>query len=81
MNVRKNIIIEQRTWDYMAGKALAEKTSVSDLIELAVKKEYAIDNIYDQRRKAVDNVILMRDNYRQSGKLDYKAMAHEDHKY
>lgn len=81
MNVRKNIIIEDKIWDFLASKALGEKSSVSELIEQAVKKEYSIEDIYAQRRKAIEKIMLLRDNYKQKDTLDYKAMAHDGHKY
>jgi hypothetical protein len=82
MNVRKNIIIEDALWDFLAEQAEARGDSISQLITDALKKTYKADDVYARRIKADQEVMLIKEGHpKVPYNTDFKKLAHEDHKY
>ncbi len=82
MNTRKNIIVDQKIWNYLAVKAEAEKTSVSQLISSAVQSVYGIETIYQKRENASQTLMKLKESYpKVSYTTNFKELAHEGHKH
>jgi hypothetical protein len=81
MNTRKNIIVDEKIWDFLAVKAESEKTSVSQLISQAVQSTYKIETVYQKRKNASETLMKLKESYpKVSYTTNFKELAHEGHK-
>lgn len=72
LNVRAQILFDDRLWNRLSSLAKTRKTSISKLVRHAVKESYMKDVEIEERRKIIEEIERIRPHFK--GKLDYKAM-------
>lgn len=57
---RTNILFDQELWDKLVALAKKEHTSVGELTRKAIQKTYFEDRVYEDRRKAIEEIKEIR---------------------
>ena len=60
LNKRTNILFDQQLWNQLMQIAKEKRTSVGELVRIAVRKEYAEDEKQERIEKAVENILAFR---------------------
>ena len=60
LNKRTNILFDQQLWNQLMQIAKVKRTSVGELVRIAVRKEYAEDEKQERIEKAVENILAFR---------------------
>ena len=79
LNVRAQILFDERLWEKLSNLSKVKKISISKLVRDAMKKSYTKDVELEQRRRAIEEIERIRPHFK--GKLDYKAMINYGRKY
>lgn len=79
LNVRAQILFDERLWEKLANLAKIKKTSISKLVRDAVEKSYMKNVDVEERRRVIEEIERIRPHFK--GKLDYKAMINYGRKY
>lgn len=79
LNVRAQILFDERLWQKLTNLAKIKKISISKLVRNAVEKSYMKDIDVEERRRAIEDIERIRPHFK--GKLDYKAMINYGRKY
>ena len=72
---RTNILFDQPTWDTLSAIAEAQKTSVGELVRVAVTDRYLNpdDSLQTQRQQALQSIQKIKKNIKQ--RLSYKEIT------
>lgn len=79
LNVRAQILFDERLWEKLTNLAKIKKTSISKLVREAVEKSYMKEVDMEERRRSIEEIERIRPHFK--GKLDYKAMINYGRKY
>jgi len=63
LNKRTHILFDQEFWNYLSKLAKMNDTSVGDLVRKAAKEKYAIKTDLDKKRKTVDSIMKLKEEY------------------
>ena len=72
LNVRAQILFDERLWEKLISLAKTKKISISKLVREAVEKSYMKDVDLAERRRVIEDIERIRPHFK--GKLDYKEM-------
>lgn len=60
LNKRTNILFDQQLWNQLMQIAKVKRTSVGELVRIAVRKEYSEDEKQERIGKAVENILAFQ---------------------
>lgn len=60
LNKRTNILFDQQLWNQLSEIAKVKRTSVGELVRIAVRKEYSEDEKQERIGKAVENILAFQ---------------------
>ena len=79
---RTNILFDLDTWKRLSDLAREQHTSVGELTRKAVKKMYLEEDIYERRRRAIEETKRLRKQIKRTfTATDIKEMINYGRKY
>ena len=84
LNKRTNILLEDRTFQYLATLANMNKTSVGDLVRKAIVKVYFADKDSikrNMRKKAFENILRLRKKVKPISDKEIKEFINYGRRY
>lgn len=80
LNVRAQILFDEALWQILHHLSKAKKTSISNLVRIAVKETYMKTEELETRRKTIENIMKHRPAPAK-GRIDYKALINYGRRY
>lgn len=72
---RTNILFDEKLWQTLTRLAQEKKTSVGDLVRKAVEKTYTTPIELEERRKAVAEILQLKEKYRKKSKKKKESIV------
>lgn len=63
---RANILFTENVWEQLTSRARGQKTSVGELVRNAVEEKYSLEQEFENRQRAFNEIMKMRQKYRKS---------------
>lgn len=60
---RTHILFDKELWNTLVGLAKEKKTSVGELVRIAVREKYEEEKLLEKRKKAVEAILAFRKKY------------------
>jgi hypothetical protein len=80
LNVRAQILFDESLWQTLNRLSKTKKTSISNLVRIAVKETYMKTEELETRRKAIESILKHRPAP-VKGKIDYKSLINYGRRY
>lgn len=80
LNVRAQILFDETLWQTLHRLSKTKKTSISNLVRIAVKETYMKTEEMETRRKAIESILKHRP-LPVKGRIDYKALVNYGRRY